>query len=122
MGLPRRFQQSIDRLNVARIDVLGEVTLKDHIQNPSQSDTYLLLEPWQFHQVNGPPQHPPHNAGKLEPKNPRNTGATADRCKLAGRLVQEGSCSFSIQAGADVLRNSPALANSMLGGRRVGIF
>jgi len=31
LGLPRCFQQPIDRLNVARIDVLGEVTLKDHI-------------------------------------------------------------------------------------------
>jgi hypothetical protein len=34
MGLPRCFQQPIDRLNVARGDVLGEVTLKDHIQSP----------------------------------------------------------------------------------------
>ena len=122
MGLPRCFQQPIDRLNVARVDVLGDVSLKNQLPRPLKSDTDLLLEPRQFHQVNGAPQHPSDNSGKLEPEDPGNTRAPADRCKLPGRLVHEGSCSFSFQAGADVLSGSPALTKSVLGGRRVGMF
>jgi hypothetical protein len=70
MGLPRGLQQTMDQLNVAPVNVLGDVSLKDQFPRPLQSDTDLFLEPGQFHQVNDPPQHPPDNSGKLDPEDP----------------------------------------------------
>lgn len=75
MSLTRRFQQPIDRLDVARCDVLGDVALKNHIQGPTQSDTHFLFKPWQLHQVNASPQQPTHYSGKLKPEDSRDTCA-----------------------------------------------
>ena len=92
MGLPRCLQQPIDRLNVSRVDVLGDVSLKNQFPRPLKSDTDLLLEPRQSHQVNGAPQHPPDNSGKVEREDPGNTGAPADRCKAThGAVVVRAS-------------------------------
>ena len=57
MGLPRRFQQPIDRLNVARFHVVGDVSLKDQFpqrnRHPKWRSAFLVTA---IDSLKAPPQ------------------------------------------------------------------
>src|ERR1700730_2060419 len=95
---------------------------EDHVQRPPQCDTYFLFEPWQLHQVNTAPQHPPDDSGKLKPEDSGDARAATNRRKLPLHLEYEGSGWFPLRAGADILSNLLPLSHSMLCGWRVELF
>ena len=88
---------------------------------PVKSYTELLLQPWQFAEVDRAPHPPRKEPRHIEPKYVGNASAMTDAGKLADSLEVELSEFTTLCVGKDVLGDCLALPQSVLGSRRANL-
>ena len=96
-----------------------KVLTEEQVQGPIQGNADFLFQAGQLAQVNGSPETPGDEAGKIQPQDVGDAGSFTNRCQLTKHGKDEGFLGASANRGFKVARQHLALAQCVLGRGRV---
>src|ERR1700677_285095 len=99
--------------------VANHVLRKEQIEGPFEGDPKFFLDSREFDEIEGSPQPPGDESGKIDPEDIPNSASPADRRQLSeGRESKRLFC-CPLNGGAKVVSDPLSLTHSMLRGRRM---